>query len=126
MGESDSSELPEPFIERPKPGPTAVRTPTPAPATQSDQDEMDLDAQYEPGDELPPVLSEKSASRSEEHTSELQSRPHLVCRLLLEKKKIQKKQYELPAQQSEPKYQEYVLIARDAIFTSNKHVNYNG
>src|SRR3989442_5050032 len=28
-----------------------------------------------------------SLSRSEEHTSELQSRPHLVCRLLLEKKK---------------------------------------
>src|SRR5690554_7070929 len=27
--------------------------------------------------------------RSEEHTSELQSRPHLVCRLLLEKKKDQ-------------------------------------
>src|SRR6266699_6285922 len=26
------------------------------------------------------------AARSEEHTSELQSRPHLVCRLLLEKK----------------------------------------
>src|SRR3989442_10109645 len=26
-------------------------------------------------------------SRSEEHTSELQSRPHLVCRLLLEKKR---------------------------------------
>src|SRR3989442_8721593 len=31
---------------------------------------------------LPP-----NARRSEEHTSELQSRPHLVCRLLLEKKK---------------------------------------
>src|SRR5207253_4097955 len=31
------------------------------------------------------VLGEKS--RSEEHTSELQSRGHLVCRLLLEKKK---------------------------------------
>src|SRR5690554_7118210 len=29
----------------------------------------------------------KGAIRSEEHTSELQSRPHLVCRLLLEKKK---------------------------------------
>src|SRR5690554_1006254 len=29
--------------------------------------------------------------RSEEHTSELQSRPHLVCRLLLEKKKDKKK-----------------------------------
>src|SRR5690625_5732491 len=28
-----------------------------------------------------------SVSRSEEHTSELQSRGHLVCRLLLEKKK---------------------------------------
>src|SRR3989442_1913783 len=28
--------------------------------------------------------------RSEEHTSELQSRPHLVCRLLLEKKKKEK------------------------------------
>src|SRR6266498_3767709 len=31
------------------------------------------------------------SSRSEEHTSELQSRPHLVCRLLLEKKKKIKK-----------------------------------
>src|SRR5690554_7443909 len=29
----------------------------------------------------------KTKDRSEEHTSELQSRPHLVCRLLLEKKK---------------------------------------
>src|SRR5439155_26421198 len=29
-------------------------------------------------------------ARSEEHTSELQSRGHLVCRLLLEKKKIVK------------------------------------
>src|SRR5690554_7762788 len=29
----------------------------------------------------------KHQIRSEEHTSELQSRPHLVCRLLLEKKK---------------------------------------
>src|SRR3989442_10437081 len=31
-----------------------------------------------------------TAARSEEHTSELQSRPHLVCRLLLEKKKKKK------------------------------------
>src|SRR2546429_7436600 len=31
-------------------------------------------------------------TRSEEHTSELQSRLHLVCRLLLEKKKINNKQ----------------------------------
>src|SRR5690554_7766397 len=33
-----------------------------------------------------------SLVRSEEHTSELQSRPHLVCRLLLEKKKKNKLQ----------------------------------
>src|SRR5687768_17683800 len=33
------------------------------------------------------LLGIPGASRSEEHTSELQSRLHLVCRLLLEKKK---------------------------------------
>src|SRR5690554_7600359 len=33
------------------------------------------------------ISSGAMESRSEEHTSELQSRPHLVCRLLLEKKK---------------------------------------
>src|SRR5947199_7592825 len=33
-----------------------------------------------------------AASRSEEHTSELQSLRHLVCRLLLEKKKKRKAQ----------------------------------
>src|SRR2546422_8540657 len=33
----------------------------------------------------------RTTSRSEEHTSELQSRLHLVCRLLLEKKKKKKK-----------------------------------
>src|SRR2546422_2685275 len=33
-------------------------------------------------------FTSKSQQRSEEHTSELQSRLHLVCRLLLEKKKI--------------------------------------
>src|SRR2546429_1440666 len=32
-------------------------------------------------------ITAASAGRSEEHTSELQSRLHLVCRLLLEKKK---------------------------------------
>src|SRR3989442_8906721 len=34
--------------------------------------------------------------RSEEHTSELQSRPHLVCRLLLEKKKKLSHCYVMP------------------------------
>src|SRR5690554_7644393 len=38
---------------------------------------------------MPPSTSATGNGRvrSEEHTSELQSRPHLVCRLLLEKKK---------------------------------------
>src|SRR2546422_5816588 len=40
----------------------------------------DLDAPVE-------VVDARSQKRSEEHTSELQSRLHLVCRLLLEKKK---------------------------------------
>src|SRR3989442_7003420 len=34
--------------------------------------------------------TKRPSQRSEEHTSELQSRPHLVCRLLLEKKKHNK------------------------------------
>src|SRR3712207_7480438 len=34
-----------------------------------------------------PIPSSAAAQRSEEHTSELQSRQYLVCRLLLEKKK---------------------------------------
>src|SRR3989442_3124473 len=33
--------------------------------------------------------------RSEEHTSELQSRPHLVCRLLLEKKNTRRARTQL-------------------------------
>src|SRR3712207_8710441 len=35
----------------------------------------------------PPGVGRRVAARSEEHTSELQSRQYLVCRLLLEKKK---------------------------------------
>src|SRR5690554_5919270 len=38
-------------------------------------------------DRARPILKLVATLRSEEHTSELQSRPHLVCRLLLEKKK---------------------------------------
>src|SRR2546422_6781291 len=37
-----------------------------------------------------PARRGRPARRSEEHTSELQSRLHLVCRLLLEKKKKKK------------------------------------
>src|SRR5947209_10904360 len=38
------------------------------------------------GGTLPPIASNGIRARSEEHTSELQSRQYLVCRLLLEKK----------------------------------------
>src|SRR5687768_17994303 len=67
-----------------------------------------LDAQVE-GEERPTVRLEELVPaivegvrrrapagvgvRSEEHTSELQSRLHLVCRLLLEKKKKKKEQH---------------------------------
>ena len=37
----------------------------------------------------------KMATRSEEHTSELQSRLHLVCRLLLEKKNLTTRPYNM-------------------------------
>ena len=43
--------------------------------------------------------------RSEEHTSELQSRQYLVCRLLLEKKKTQKKKHK-----KKKKNQEHITI----------------
>src|SRR2546429_9342967 len=49
-------------------------------------------AQWWPRPARPPAFSPDRANgsnRSEEHTSELQSRLHLVCRLLLEKKKTQ-------------------------------------
>src|SRR3712207_8409964 len=40
--------------------------------------------------------ADRGTERSEEHTSELQSRQYLVCRLLLEKKKIDKSQTPSP------------------------------
>src|SRR3712207_7570949 len=40
--------------------------------------------------------------RSEEHTSELQSRQYLVCRLLLEKKKNTKSTYNIPLEEVMP------------------------
>src|ERR1039458_10446881 len=41
-------------------------------------------------DVYPPIFRSVAGDRSEEHTSELQSLRHLVCRLLLEKKKNHK------------------------------------
>src|SRR3712207_8267073 len=45
-----------------------------------------LNLLHSPPDPMPDASG--TASRSEEHTSELQSRQYLVCRLLLEKKNI--------------------------------------
>src|SRR2546429_3412952 len=46
-----------------------------------------LDRISRPSTTTAAAVSSQEDSRSEEHTSELQSRLHLVCRLLLEKKK---------------------------------------
>src|SRR3712207_7647446 len=43
---------------------------------------------FEPGFAAKSIRQRAEKARSEEHTSELQSRQYLVCRLLLEKKKI--------------------------------------
>src|SRR6266496_5721312 len=48
--------------------------------------------------------------RSEEHTSELQSRRDLVCRLLLEKKKTKEQRYELREKQKKKKCENRQLV----------------
>src|SRR2546429_4642402 len=50
----------------------------------------------------------RGLQRSEEHTSELQSRLHLVCRLLLEKKKNPNKQSRSPHPGEESSHQDHV------------------
>src|SRR3989442_10549336 len=52
---------------------TLFRSPPPSPS-------------HPPSWSAPATSAPAAKPRSEEHTSELQSRPHLVCRLLLEKK----------------------------------------
>src|SRR3712207_8652511 len=56
-------------------GSTSLRVPMPVHSGQAPKGELNENDRG------------SSASRSEEHTSELQSRQYLVCRLLLEKKK---------------------------------------
>src|SRR2546422_4546231 len=46
-----------------------------------------VEGAIQPADHQQCLLIRRDPNRSEEHTSELQSRLHLVCRLLLEKKK---------------------------------------
>src|SRR3712207_7620599 len=61
-----------------------VMPPIPATAVEGESD-ADLILRVQHGDES--AFAELMRRRSEEHTSELQSRQYLVCRLLLEKKK---------------------------------------
>src|SRR3712207_7501275 len=56
----------------------------PAPETHLDTEPA---ATYSPVDQRADAMA-PGTTRSEEHTSELQSRQYLVCRLLLEKKKV--------------------------------------
>src|SRR3712207_7926728 len=66
----------------PRRGTRAVRSPR----LQRDADDRRRRGRrHHPGRHLRPLQLE--GGRSEEHTSELQSRQYLVCRLLLEKKK---------------------------------------
>src|SRR3712207_7625998 len=51
------------------------------------QDRPDVAVEVDPPARLRPRRQRAHEERSEEHTSELQSRQYLVCRLLLEKKK---------------------------------------
>src|SRR2546422_3728650 len=55
----------------------------------------------------------KPHSRSEEHTSELQSRLHLVCRLLLEKKK--KKHTNIPNSQHTLPHESHAYTAHSSL-----------
>src|SRR3989449_2416750 len=62
-------------------------------AERAERGVLVLETRTLPTDEVASWVGQKAGlapSRSEEHTSELQSRLHLVCRLLLEKKKKQR------------------------------------
>src|SRR5260370_10296774 len=65
---------------------TLFRSPVPAPAPRAERSEALLQALLALGLDYK-YGGKSSATRSEEHTSELQSHLNLVCRLLLEKKK---------------------------------------
>src|SRR5690606_41229609 len=64
-------------------GPTCTSPPVPGPARRT-WNRRSRSSSTSPPTPRPPT---STSPRSEEHTSELQSRENLVCRLLLEKKK---------------------------------------
>src|SRR3712207_8214749 len=61
---------------------------TGGPTGDSQQDTPVFSFTAEPGTDAECRIARGDTERSEEHTSELQSRQYPVCRLLLEKKKI--------------------------------------
>src|SRR5690348_17965070 len=77
-----------PVTETSLPGPAGEVNPTQAaPASEISGDQCGV---ANPDGVVAETVGE---ARSEEHTSELQSPVHLVCRLLLEKKKKEKRMY---------------------------------
>src|SRR5207253_8822165 len=71
------------FRDHGRPRPSLETDLTEAMDTLDDLDKAGISLREVTGD----LLADEVVERSEEHTSELQSRGHLVCRLLLEKKK---------------------------------------
>src|SRR3989442_10222548 len=67
---------------------------------------------YTPPSSTRPTTVVQWPFRSEEHTSELQSRPHLVCRLLLEKKRTSENVLYLQ-QYNDPSRNHAILCYRD-------------
>src|SRR2546422_11281255 len=82
-----------PVPAAPKGKPVVPKRPPPAPPappkrkTMVEVPPLELEPDFETEEPTAPGGRRSGAIRSEEHTSELQSRLHLVCRLLLEKKK---------------------------------------
>src|SRR5690625_6412070 len=60
-----------------------------------------------------PLMVYEQCQRSEEHTSELQSRGHLVCRLLLEKKKHELRRPDIAGQIRHSNFRQAVLVDGD-------------
>src|SRR3989449_7759680 len=92
--DAPEADLPPPIADRDPDGShvTGLREPPAVTVRRADRlsvrvgDEEDRSHAVERSEPLS-LLVEVRTDRSEEHTSELQSRLHLVCRLLLEKKK---------------------------------------
>src|SRR5438445_4141682 len=70
-----------------------------------------------PPKRAPPRSARASPKRSEEHTSELQSRQYLVCRLLLEKKKKKQDHVQHHKEDTNPRSGTDVAHFPDAVAT---------